>query len=87
MLGMDEGASFTEMPFRLAADEFLFLTTDGMIESPCRGGGQFGTRGIEDFFSRYKGTAPLQDLLEACRGCSSFDPMSDDVSALLLGPS
>ncbi len=87
MLGMDDQARFKEVEFQLADGEFLLLVSDGMLESPCREGGQFGVKGIEAFFSRYPGRAPLDDLLTECRRCGAFDPMGDDVSAILVTPS
>jgi hypothetical protein len=58
-----------------------------MLESPCREGGQFGLKGIEAFFSHYQGRTPLDELLTECRRCGAFDPMGDDVSAILVTPS
>ena len=86
MLGMDDAATFKEVKFSLAEGEFLLLVSDGMLESPCRDGGQFGLKGIEAFFSRYSGTEPLAELLSECRTCGSFDPLADDVSAILVAP-
>jgi PAS domain S-box-containing protein len=87
MLGMDDQARFKEVDFRLADGELLLLVSDGMLESPCRDGGQFGLKGIEAFFSRFQGGAPLDGLLTECRRCGAFDPLGDDVSAILLSPS
>jgi sigma-B regulation protein RsbU (phosphoserine phosphatase) len=87
MLGMDDQARFKEVDFVLADGELLLLVSDGMLESPCREGGQFGMKGIEAFFSHYQGRAPLDELLTECRRCGAFDPMGDDVSAILLTPS
>lgn len=86
MLGMDDHARFKEVEFRLADGEFLLLVSDGMLESPCRDGGQFGLKGIESFFSRYRGSSPLTELLTECRRCGAFDPLGDDVSAILVTP-
>jgi hypothetical protein len=86
MLGMDDDATFKEVKFSLADGEFLLLVSDGMLESPCRDGGQFGLKGIEAFFSRYNGEAPLTELLTECRKCGAFDPLGDDVSAILVAP-
>ena len=38
MLGMNEAARFGEVEFQLGTGELLLLTSDGMIESPCRDG-------------------------------------------------
>jgi phosphoserine phosphatase RsbU/P len=84
MLGMDEHARFGEIEFSLAPGDFLLLTSDGMLESPCTDGKQFGVQGVEEFFRRYSGSAPLADLHAEIRGRSSFYPLADDVSAILL---
>jgi PAS domain S-box-containing protein len=86
MLGMDEHARFKEVPFTLADGEFLLLVSDGMLESPCREGGQFGLKGIEAFFSTYTGSSPLPELLAECRRGGALDPLADDVSAILVAP-
>ncbi len=84
MLGMVEAARYAGLGFQLAPREFLLLSSDGMLESPCRDGKQFGIAGIEAFFSHYAGTAPLEDLLAEVRRTSAFLPLADDVSALML---
>ncbi len=86
MLGMDETARFRDVPFTLADGEFLLLVSDGMLESPCRDGGQYGLKGIESFFSRYGGGTPLPELLADCRRCGALEPLGDDVSAVLIAP-
>jgi phosphoserine phosphatase RsbU/P len=87
MLGMNEAARFGEVPFRLDDNEFLLLTSDGLVESPCRDGKQFGIAGIERFFSSYKGDTLLADLLANVRGMSASPRLEDDVSAVLVTPS
>jgi serine phosphatase RsbU (regulator of sigma subunit) len=84
MLGMMEAARFSDLGFTLAPGDFLLLSSDGMLESPCRDGKQFGNAGIEAFFSHYAGTAPLEDLLAEVRRTSAFLPLADDVSALMV---
>jgi phosphoserine phosphatase RsbU/P len=86
MLGMDDNVKFKEVPFQLAPGEFLLLVSDGMLESPCRDGSQFGLKGIEAFFAGWQGQEPLPALLNECRRCGAFNPMSDDVSAILVTP-
>jgi phosphoserine phosphatase RsbU/P len=86
MLGMNEAARFGEVGFRLDAREFLLLTSDGMVESPCRDGTQFGLSGITHFFEGYTGDTPLADLLSEVRRRSSSARLEDDVSAVLVAP-
>lgn len=86
MLGVDEGARFGELEFSLAPEEFLLISSDGLLEAPCLDGRQFGEQGLEDFFSRYTGNSPLDDLLAEVQGRSSFHPLGDDVSTLIVAP-
>ncbi|MGA2639322.1 MAG: SpoIIE family protein phosphatase [Spirochaetia bacterium] len=84
MLGMNEASRFHEIEFQLGKGEFLLLTSDGIIESPCGGGTQFGISGISDFFAGYSGSTPLTALLEEVRRRSAASSAVDDVSAVLL---
>lgn len=84
MLGMDEGSHFGEVMFHLQPGDFLLLCSDGILESPCSDGKQFGIEGVESFFATYAGLTPLDDLLVEVRRRSSSLPLADDVSALLL---
>jgi sigma-B regulation protein RsbU (phosphoserine phosphatase) len=86
MIGVDETARFKEVEFHLAPDEFLLMSSDGILEAPCRGGKQFGVEGVQEFFAGYQGETPLDDLLTEVRAHSSFQPLGDDVSALLISP-
>jgi serine phosphatase RsbU (regulator of sigma subunit) len=86
MLGMDERARFGEIEFSLEPGDFLLLTSDGILEAPCTDGGQFGVRGVEEFFRCYSGSAPLADLHDEIRSRSASYPLTDDVSAMLLEP-
>ena len=86
MIGVDETARFREVEFHLAPDEFLMISSDGILEAPCRGGKQFGVEGVQEFFAGYAGDSPLDDLLAEVRSRSSFQPLGDDVSALLISP-
>jgi phosphoserine phosphatase RsbU/P len=86
MIGVDEAARFPEVPFGLAPEEFLLITSDGILEAPCRGGKQFGVEGVQEFFAGYQGETPLDDLLAEVRSRSTFQPLGDDVSALLISP-
>ena len=86
MLGMDEGTRFDEVEFTLAPGSFIMICSDGMLEAPCRDGRQFGVEGVERFFSGYTGSTPLLDLLSDIQKRSTFSPLGDDVSAILLGP-
>ncbi len=86
MLGMDEGTRFGEVQFTLSPDRFLLVCSDGMLEAPCTDAKQFGVDGIERFFASYEGNAPLTDLLADIQRRSAFNPLGDDVSAILLGP-
>jgi sigma-B regulation protein RsbU (phosphoserine phosphatase) len=86
MLGVDEEARFAEIEFQLAPGEFLLVTSDGILEAPCRSGGQFGVQGVQEFFKGYAGSRPLDDLLAEVRARSSFQPLGDDVSLLLIAP-
>jgi sigma-B regulation protein RsbU (phosphoserine phosphatase) len=86
MLGVDDAARFTEIEFQLDPSEFLLISSDGILEAPCRTGGQFGVEGVREFFARYTGSRPLDDLLAEVRSRSSFQPLGDDVSLLLLAP-
>lgn len=86
MLGMEESARYDQREFSLEKGEFLFLGTDGILESAVSDGRQFGQDGIIDFFSRYGGDAPLSDLLVEVRRQGAGRPLADDVSALLLTP-
>jgi sigma-B regulation protein RsbU (phosphoserine phosphatase) len=86
MLGMNEKARYGELGFQIEPGGFLFLSSDGMMESPCTDGTQFGIKGIETFFSRYAGSTPLDDLIAEVRHRSAFLPLTDDASALLVTP-
>ncbi|MGA2974231.1 MAG: SpoIIE family protein phosphatase [Spirochaetia bacterium] len=86
MLGMNEKARYGELEFELAPGEFLLVSSDGMLESPCKDGSQFGIAGVEAFFAHYPGRAPLDDLIAEVRRKSAFFPLADDVSALLVTP-
>ena len=86
MLGMNEDARFGEVGFELDAREFLLLTSDGMVESPCRDGTQFGIAGITRFFEGYNGDTPLAGLLAEVRSRSAATRLEDDVSAMLVAP-
>jgi PAS domain S-box-containing protein len=86
MLGMDEGTQFGEVEFTLPAGSFMMIGSDGMFEAPCANGKQFGIEGMEEFFSRYTGNAPLPDLLSEIQRKSTFSPLADDVSAILVSP-
>jgi PAS domain-containing protein len=86
MLGMDEGTRFGEVEFTLSPGDFLMICSDGLLEAPCRDGNAFGVEGMESFFSRYNGTTPLLDLLSDVQRKSTFSPLGDDVSAILLSP-
>jgi phosphoserine phosphatase RsbU/P len=86
MLGMSEKARYGEIEFQIEPGGFLLLSSDGMLESPCTDGSQFGIKGIESFFSRYAGTTPLEDLIAEVRHRSAFLPLTDDASAVLVAP-
>jgi len=86
MLGMNEAARFGEVEFRLDAHEFLLLTSDGVVESPCRDGTQFGVAGITRFFEAYTGDTPLAGLLAEVRSRGASTRLEDDVSAVLVAP-
>jgi phosphoserine phosphatase RsbU/P len=86
MIGVDESGRFQQVEFELAQDEFLMISSDGILEAPCRGGRQFGIEGVQEFFAGYTGDEPLEDLLAEVRSRSSFQPLADDVSALLISP-
>jgi serine phosphatase RsbU (regulator of sigma subunit) len=86
MLGMNEASRFGEVEFALGKGDFLLLTSDGIIESPCSDGTQFGIPGISSFFSGYSGDAPLTDLLGEVRRRRADAPAVDDVSAVLVTP-
>jgi phosphoserine phosphatase RsbU/P len=86
MLGMDEHARFGEAAFTLAPGDFLLISSDGILEAPCANGTPFGVEGMEEFFARYTGQAPLHDLLGEVRRRSTFQPLPDDVSAILMSP-
>jgi phosphoserine phosphatase RsbU/P len=86
MLGMDEGTRFSEVEFALSPDRFLLICSDGMLEAPCADAKQFGIEGMERFFARYGGDAPLTDLLAEIQRRSAFSPLGDDVSAILVSP-
>lgn len=86
MLGMDEEARFVQVPFELPPGDFLLLATDGIIESPCANGTQFGVDGIVSFLSEYDGGALLPDLLAEVRRRSAGRPAADDISAVLVSP-
>ena len=84
MLGMDGRAQFGELAFTLAPGELLLLSSDGIFEAPCANGKQFGVEGVEEFFACYTGDAPLEALLAEVRRVSTFHPLGDDVSAILV---
>jgi len=86
MLGMNEAARFGEVEFQLGQGDFLLLTSDGIIESPCSDGTQFGIPGIAAFFAGYSGSTPLEALLKEVRRRGSAAPTVDDVSAVLVTP-
>jgi sigma-B regulation protein RsbU (phosphoserine phosphatase) len=86
MLGMNETARFAEVEFQLGPEDFLLLASDGITESPCTDGSQFGISGVTDFFAGYSGGAPLSDLLNAVRRRAAAPSLVDDVSAVLAAP-
>ena len=86
MLGVDEKARFSDVEFKLASGDFLLVSSDGALEAPCADGSAFGEQGVEGFFARYAGSAPLADLLAGVRRQSTFQPLGDDVSALMVAP-
>ena len=86
MLGMSEEARFRQVPFDLPPGDFLLLVTDGIVECPCAGGGQFGLEGIVEFVGRYQGDALLPDLLGEVRRRSAGTSPADDISAVVVAP-
>jgi PAS domain S-box-containing protein len=86
MLGMDEGARFREVGFRLEPGDLFLASSDGILEAIRGDGSQFGVRGVEQFFAHYAGAAPLSDLMAEVRLRTASRPLGDDVSALLLTP-
>ena len=86
MLGMQEEARFTQVDFQLPPGDLLLLATDGILESPCSDGTQFGVEGICAFMSRYEESSPLADLLTELRRRGGGAPAADDISALLVAP-
>jgi PAS domain S-box-containing protein len=87
MLGMNEAARFSEVEFTLGRGEMLLLCSDGITESPCGDGTQFGIAGITEFFAGYSGGAPLADLLREVRRRGTSSLPVDDISAVLVAPS
>jgi len=86
MLGMAEEARFRQVPFELPPGDLLLMATDGIVESPCDGGGQFGVEGIVAFVGGYRGTALLDGLLGEVRRRSTGTSPVDDISAVLVAP-
>jgi sigma-B regulation protein RsbU (phosphoserine phosphatase) len=86
MLGMDAEARYSGISFSLSPGELLFICSDGILEAPCANGRQFGVEGVEEFFACYTGDNPLEDLLAEVRRSSTFHPLGDDVSAILVTP-
>jgi phosphoserine phosphatase RsbU/P len=86
MLGMNENARFPEMEFTIEPGGFLLLSSDGLPDSPCGDGQPFGVRGFQDFFARYAGQRPLEDLIAEVRHRSAALPLADDASAILVAP-
>ena len=86
MLGMDPEAQYHEIAFSLPPGDLLLLCSDGILEAPCANGRQFGVEGVEEFFACYAGDTPLEALLAEVRRRSTFHPLGDDVSAILVMP-
>ena len=86
MLGMNPEARYDPIAFTLSSGDLLFLSSDGIFEAPCANGRQFGVEGVEEFFACYTGDAPLEALLADVRRRSTFHPLGDDVSAILIAP-
>jgi len=86
MVGVAEHAAYGEIEFGLGPGEILLLASDGLFEAPCGEGKLFGVEGIEEFFARDSGNRPLEDLLAEVRRRSTFFPLSDDLSAVLIAP-
>jgi len=86
MLGMNPEARYDPIAFTLSPGDLLFLSSDGIFEAPCANGRQFGVEGVEEFFACYTGDAPLEALLADVRRRSTFHPLGDDVSAILMSP-
>jgi sigma-B regulation protein RsbU (phosphoserine phosphatase) len=84
MLGMNPEARYDPIAFTLSPGDLLFLSSDGIFEAPCANGRQFGVEGVEEFFACYSGDAPLEALLADVRRRSTFHPLGDDVSAILI---
>src|SRR5208283_3813428 len=86
MLGMNDASRFGEVEFQLSQGEFLLLSSDGIIDSPCGDRTQFGIPGIAGFFAGYSGSTPLETLFKEVRRRGAASPPVDDVSAVLLAP-
>jgi PAS domain S-box-containing protein len=86
MLGMNEASRYAQVEFSLGRGDFLLLTSDGITESPCADGTQFGIHGVASFFTGYSGTTPLADLMTEVRRRRAGAAAVDDVSALIVAP-
>jgi sigma-B regulation protein RsbU (phosphoserine phosphatase) len=86
MLGMNAETRYGGISFALAPGDLLFISSDGIFEAPCANGRQFGVEGVEEFFRSYTGDSPLEALLAEVRRRSTFHPLGDDVSAILISP-
>jgi len=86
MLGVEENVKFQELDFYLEDDDILILASDGLYEAQCSNDKPFGTEGIADFLSDYKGYELLNDLLYHLNERSKYTELMDDVSIVKIEP-
>jgi serine phosphatase RsbU (regulator of sigma subunit) len=88
-LGIDSANEYPPRPAaQLAADDLLFLYTDGIVEAGSEGSvGQFGIERTLDLLRAYRKETPDQ-VLDAiygdARGFSAGCDQADDMTAILV---
>ncbi len=86
MIGVEDNIRYQEIDFYLEPNDMLLLSSDGLSESMCEDGRQFGVKGIAAFLSTYRGYDLLSDLMAHVLEKSKFTELADDVSIIRIEP-
>ncbi|MBN2443027.1 MAG: SpoIIE family protein phosphatase [Spirochaetales bacterium] len=86
MIGVQENVEYHEIDFKLEKDEFLLLSSDGLMEAECTGDIAFGVNGIEEFLADYNGYDILNDMMRRLYDKSKYVEFLDDVSMIKIEP-
>lgn len=86
-LGFSPATRFASEHFTLAADDFLFLYTDGVSEAANGAGEEYGDAGVHQAVDGLRGQAArgvVQSVLGEVQAFQNGAPRSDDVSAMAV---